>query len=175
MRCSSIARRVLVTGGVVLAFLVGAAVAPGDPGNGAVRIPAPIQGRDLGPQVCGFPIHFEPIVNNQYLIHDTTLPDGTEIQQFTGNLVVRFTNLDTGKTIVENASGPGTYTFYPDGSFLTDLHGLNFFEFGPHGQANTGEPGLVFTSGHVVVFFDGMFVRSFTLSGHQENGCELLS
>jgi hypothetical protein len=31
MSSSSIVRRVLVTGGVVLAFLVGATVAPGDP------------------------------------------------------------------------------------------------------------------------------------------------
>lgn len=179
MKSSSILRRAVLAGGVALVFLVGAGVAPGDPGNGAVRIPLFGPPFDLPARYCGFPIHVEPITQNEYIIHDTTLPDGTEIQRITGNAVLRFTNLDTGKSIVENLSGPSTVTIYPDGSQLLDTQGHNLFIFGPLGQANTGEPGLVVTSGHAVVFYSafmgGLLGQSFTLSGTQENLCALLS
>ena len=87
------------------------------------------------------------------------------------------TNTNTGKTIVENLSGPGKFTSPPDGSFLADTTGLSATYFGPIGQANTGEPGFVLTSGHVVVHYSGVTgaADSFALSGKQTNGCALLA
>jgi hypothetical protein len=163
---------VLVACGVV----VGAAVAtPG--GDSYHRVPVNNVPFDLGPQVCGFPIHAGIVADKEYFTHQQTLSDGTLIQQVNGKLVVSFTNTNTGKTIVENLSGPGTFTTYPDGSFQTDATGLNANYFGPIGQANTGEPGFVITSGHILVHYSGVTgaADSFSLSGKQTNGCALLS
>jgi hypothetical protein len=161
--------------GVATMALALAAVASGSPGNGAVRVPVGNTPFDLSPDICGFPIHVGVVADKEYFIHDTTLADGTEILRVTGKLVLSFTNEDTGKTIVDNASGPGTATFFPDGSAVIDSHGHTVVTLGPADQATTGEPGLVFSSGHLVATFGPTgSVQSFTLSGTQTNGCALL-
>jgi hypothetical protein len=65
--------------------------------------------------------------------------------------VLSFTNTDTGFAIVRNVSGPTTAINHPDGTATFVGEGNNFFGFGPKSQANTGEPGLVFTSGLIVL------------------------
>ena len=179
MRVSDSLRRRPLRGvvlvGVVVACLVGSAAALAT--DSYHRVPVGNTPFDVGPQVCGFPIHVGIVSDNEYFTHQTTLADGTLIQQVNGRLVVSLTNTDSGKTIVKNESGPGTFTSYPDGSFLFDGLGHSFNFFGPIGQANTGEPGLVLTSGHVVVHYSATTgaADSFTLSGTQTNGCTLLS
>jgi hypothetical protein len=172
-------KRFALLGLVALAatgVLVGAAAAT--PGSDSPhRVPLNNTPFDVGPQVCGFTIHVGIVADNEYFTHQETLPDGTLIQQVNGRLVESFTNTDTGKTIVENLSGPGVFTTFPDGSFLVDGTGLNAQFFGPIGQANTGEPGFVLSSGHLVVHFSGVTgaADSFELSGTQTNGCALLA
>jgi hypothetical protein len=46
--------------------------------------------------------------------------------RLTGKLILSFTNIDTGKTIVRDEGGPGWSTFYPDGSALFDTQGHSF-------------------------------------------------
>ena len=123
---------------------------------------------------CGFPIDVEVVSNNE--CQDVvTLADGTTITRITGRLVLSFTNTDTGFTIVRNVSGPTTETDHTDGTATFVGEGENWFGFGPTSQANTGEPGLVFTSGLVVLQIAGGAVQSFSLHGTQVNGCELLN
>ena len=107
----------------------------------------------------------------------TTLADGTTVQNITGNLVLSFKNDTTGKTIEKNVSGPSTTTTPPAGNVTFQGRGPNWLAFGPHGQANTKEPGLVFTSGLVTVMINpaNNTAQSFSLNGTQENGCALLS
>jgi hypothetical protein len=152
-----------------------AAVASASPGNGAVRVPVGNTPFDISPDVCGFPVHVGIVSDKEFVIHDTTSADGTEVVRITGKLVMSFTNEDTGKTIVENVSGPGTLTFPPDGSFRFDAQGLGVFIFTPADQASVGEPGIAFFSGHLVVTFPPTGpAQSVTLSGKQTNGCALL-
>jgi hypothetical protein len=123
---------------------------------------------------CGFPIDVEVVSNNEF--EDvTTLADGTTVTKITGTLVLRFTNASTGSTIVRNVSGPSTEIDHPDGTGTFIGEGLSWFAFGPVSQGNTGEPGLVFTSGLVVLQIDSGFVTSFSLAGTQVNGCALLA
>jgi hypothetical protein len=126
--------------------------------------------------VCSFQIDIGVVANNEYQTV-TTLDDGTTVTKASGNLVLSFTNHTTGFTIVRNVSGPSTRFDFNDadatGTFV--LEGLSFFTFGPISQENTGEPGLVFTSGRVVMQFQGNIVDSFSLTGNQVNGCELLA
>jgi hypothetical protein len=166
----------LVVGGAVSASLVGAGAAPATPGNGAVRVPVGNQPFDLDPADCGFPIHVDVVRDNEYFIHITTLADGTVVLQATGSLVLRFTNTDTGTSIVENVGGPGTLTFGADGSFSFDGQGHSAVFLDPASQATTGEPGVLFTTGHVNFLFDpNGVIQSFSASGGQTDGCALLS
>jgi len=155
---------------------VGAATrpcAPGEPHTCIVDNLADLDGAVL--HGCGFPVQIGVVDSKEYVIHDSFLADGTEVQRVTGQLVLRFTNLDSGKSIVENVSGPSTSTLSPDGGGSFEGQGRSWLAFGPRGQGNTGEPGLVFTDGNVIVAFTGHVATSFSLSGTQVNGCALLS
>ena len=121
-----------------------------------------------------FNVAVNTVTNNEKST-TTTLADGTTVVTTTGKLVLSFTNETTGKTIVKNVSGPTTMTTHPDGSGVFQGTGNNWLGFGPNGQKNTGEPGLVFTSGQVTVTFASGTAQTFSLNGHQDNGCALLS
>jgi hypothetical protein len=126
---------------------------------------------------CAFAVEVA-IVTNKEVMSTTNPPDGSTVIRVKGNLVLSFQNLSTGKTIERNVSGPTTTTISPDHSSGTETGGgNNWFTFGPNGQANTGEPGLVFTSGQFAATFTTAdnTAHTFTLNGTQENGCTLLS
>ena len=135
--------------------------------NGSITLPA---GHN-----CAFAVGIAVVANNEF--QDVSiLADGTTVTKIAGKLVLRFKNDTTGKTIKENVSGPTTQTVSADGSSGTfQGEGPNWLAFGPHGQANTGEPGLVFTSGQVTVMIVNGTAQKFSLNGAQENGCTLLS
>jgi hypothetical protein len=164
-------RRIVIRG-----LLIATAVAVLGPAGSAQadRTPVTITPFTLPASLCGFPIDVGVVTNNEYQ-DVTTLADGTTITNITGNLVLSFTNEVTGKSIVRNVSGPTTETDHPDGSETFVGEGPNWFGFGPLSQANTGEPGLVFTSGRATLQISDNVVQTFSLSGTQINGCALLS
>jgi hypothetical protein len=163
-------RRAIVRGLVTIATV--AVVAPA--GLAQAREPVIVTPFTLPANRCGFAIDIGVVTNKEYQ-DQTTLADGTTITNITGHLVLSFTNDVTGKTIVRNVSGPTTETDYPDGTRTFVGRGGNWWGFGPISQGNTGEPGLVFTSGLVTLHLAGGAFTSFSLSGTQVNGCELLS
>ena len=169
-------RRAVIRGLLTIAAL--AVVVPA--GLAQAREPVPFTPGTLPANRCGFAIYIAAVTNNEF--QDVTiLSDGTTITKITGHLVVSFTNDVTGKTIVRNVSGPTTETHHFDkqgnlvgGTFVGT--GNNFNTFRPTSQTNTGEPGLVFSSGRFTLQFDSNRVAlSFSLSGTQVNGCALLS
>jgi len=145
------------------------AVAASGGGNGAVRIPSPLAPFDIPSSLCGFPVHADPGAQNLYIIHSTTLQDGTTITRTTGKFFVTLTNTDTGKAYTANITGPVTQTLYSDGRFVFDGQGHSLFGF-----TLTGQPGLIITSGHVVATFDVTGLTSFTLDGTYTDVCALL-
>jgi hypothetical protein len=164
-------RRIVIPG-----LLIATAVAVLAPAGSAQadRTPVTFTPFTLRANRCGFPIDIVAVTNNEFQSM-TTLADGTTVTKITGNLVLSFTNTVTGKSIVRNVSGPTTETDRPDGTGTFVGLGPNWFAFGPVSQANTGEPGLVFTSGLVTLQIGGGAITSFSLSGTQENGCTLLA
>jgi hypothetical protein len=163
-------RYVVVVTAALIALSVMAAAA-----SAQTREPVIIDSFTLpGGPFCGFDIDVDVVANNQFK-RTIVLPDGTVIERITGRLVLRFTNDATDKTIVRNVSGPTTRTTRPDGTATFEGAGNNWLAFGPNGRNNTGEPALVFTSGRVVINSTGNTATSFSLSGHQVNGCELLA
>lgn len=159
----------LATALIVLAATAVAAAAA------AARVPVDNESFTLpGAPLCGFDVDVTVLSNNEQST-TTTLADGTVIEKITGTLVERYTNLDTGATIVRNVSGPTTTTTRPDGTATFVGTGNNRLIFGPTSRANTGEPALVFTSGRVVVNFSANIATGFSLSGRRDNVCALLT
>jgi hypothetical protein len=69
---------------------------------------------------CGFKVRVAFPVNHEYtkVLHHA---DGSTTFLFTGFGTVSYTNLQTGKTITVNESGPGKATIHADGS-ITEVH-----------------------------------------------------
>jgi hypothetical protein len=62
-------------------------------------------------------------------------------------VVTSYTNLETGKTITENISGPSKTIVFPDGSFTALEHGRNELFLGPAYAARFGLPAVGVTVG----------------------------
>lgn len=99
--------------------------------------------------VCDFPVLGQDVVN-KLVITDFFDQDGNLVRETGhGRIVERVTNLETGKSIVKNISGPGTFTFDESGATLVAT-GNWLFGFRPGEIAGTTEGLLWFTSGRFV-------------------------
>jgi hypothetical protein len=115
---------------------------------------------------CGFAVEVVPTTNEFIKLLKT--PDGSVIELLTGSAFASLTNLATGKTITENVSGPGTVTFFPDGSVTTAAKGLNGpVVLAPADAARFGLPIVSVTAGALTtsVAADGT-ITSVSLQGH---------
>src|SRR5437667_12675135 len=61
---------------------------------------------------CSFELSFTPVVNNEVFTTFPAQANGDVVQQITGYLLERLTNVGTGKSITVNISGPETYVFH---------------------------------------------------------------
>ena len=112
---------------------------------------------------CSFAVFRHVLVNRSVL---TTYSDGT--QRLTGTFKERLTNVDTGKFIDVNASGPVLTIFHLDGS-STEINGGRQF-LRPPGR-------LLITTGRVIVERNAAAtIVGFTQEGGTtQDVCELLA
>jgi hypothetical protein len=115
---------------------------------------------------CGFQIGVSFPVDKEYF-KVLKAADGSMTLLITGSLTVTNTNLSTGKTITANISGPGTATFFPDGSVTTDELGRAVYALEPADAQRFGVPPIGLTAGPLTtsVDVDGN-LTSFSLQGH---------
>jgi hypothetical protein len=125
--------------------------------------------------LCGFEVRVTFPVNREFE-KILKASDGTVIGLSTGSVTASFTNLETGKTITENISGPSKTTGFPDGSFTAVEHGRNELIITPALAARFGLPTLSVTVGlrSVSVAADGS-ITSLSLHGHAIDLCAALS
>lgn len=140
--------------------------------NGSLSLPE-------GPICAKIAVDIAVVTNNE-LQNVTNPPGGSTVTMVKGKLVLSFQNVGTGKIIERDVSGHTTTTLSADGSSGSESgEGSNWFVFGPHGQANTGEPGVVVGNGRFAATFtiaNGVrTAHTFSLDGHQDNMCALLS
>jgi hypothetical protein len=120
--------------------------------------------------VCAFPVREEVTTNNEFI---TTFTDGRQL--ITGSLKVRATNLDSGKALDLNISGPGVITENADGSVTLDAYGSWLIWFFP-GDLGPGSPGQLFVnSGHFVETFSSTGVTVDKQTGSQQDICAALA
>jgi hypothetical protein len=125
---------------------------------------------------CSFTLGGEVLTDRERIRTLETYPDGSpRIQEVVGQLVVRFTNLDTGAFIVRNLTGTGIIEYGTDGSLTLTLQGGHLaVGLAP---TDTGGPAfLIFTGSGFDVLFAPDGSRHVTFgSGQVENICQTLS
>jgi hypothetical protein len=104
--------------------------------------------------VCTFDV-FEELLGNKEKIATFTNQNGDiTFQLLTGVNKWRFTNVDTGKSIVINGSGPGRFLVRPGTDIvLAQTGGVSFWTFQP-GTQPPGWPALALTKGRIVAELD---------------------
>jgi hypothetical protein len=158
---------VIVTLGALLSMVAGVvtaspALARGDgwqilPAPPAIIVPATF---------CGFEIQVTFPVDREFA-KILTASNGFMTTLVTGSLFASATNLETGKTITENISGPSKTTVFPDGSMTTTATGLNPIALSAADAARFGLPTFGVTAGARTVSIapDGS-ISSLTVDGH---------
>jgi hypothetical protein len=152
---------------ILLAVLIALAIAPAATAGKPTReiIPASY---DAVTNECGFPVHGRD--EGYTIVESFTDEEGNLVRQIFTNPRYRtvLTNLDTGKTIVLNISGPGFLDLNPDGSGTFTGTGPYIFTFHPALLT----PGLFFTTGRFVIGFDANNNRtSFAIVGPIRDVC----
>lgn len=94
----------------------------------------------------------------------------------TGFTSVTVTNMDTGKTLTFNASGPGTFTNTENGGFKLDAGGP-WLTYTTAENSADGVPQLAYTTGHLRYEVDGQTrdTVSWELDGNLTDVCAELS
>jgi hypothetical protein len=167
---------VIVALGALLGMAAGAVTASPALARGPKWQFVPGQPFTLPADFCGFPIGVSFPADKEY-IKLLKAADGSMTFLITGALTVTNTNLSTGKTITSNISGPGTATFFSDGSVTTEATGRGIYALLPPDAQRFGVPPVGLTAGPLTTSVDADGnLTSFSLQGHvQLDVCTALS
>ncbi|MDG4804330.1 hypothetical protein [Micromonospora sp. WMMD980] len=166
--------RMSVAAASVVAALVAAlpgAASAADVAPGA-WVPAPQEAFEMPAGArCEFAVRVEPIVDEVRKLTLDTYPDGSPKRElFTGALVDRVTNLETGATATADASGTSLVVYRPDGSMTWYVTGPVLLGF----RENAGSlpKGLWIVDGQFRVAFTPTYDKTITmLHGTTHNVC----
>jgi hypothetical protein len=153
-----------------------ALAAPANADDPRVPLTAP-EPKMSGDYCKGFDVGLEYTKKNQYIIRQSTAPDGTRTLQITGNAQATVTNLSTSKSVSYNVGGPGTIVIYPDGSLNIDAAGPNLLWTLPE-DSYLNVPAVSYTTGHLTLAVDASGkVTSYSLAGgaRQTDVCAVLA
>jgi hypothetical protein len=161
--------------GLLVGLLGVVSAAPALANNDPHRFFVPAGDVDLPAGFCSFPTHYELLANKVY-VKATTLPDGSVALKGTGALRFRATNVDTGTSVVLNASGPGVVTIHPDNSFTVNGQGhWLVFNFASD-AAPFGLPAVMLTSGRLYEEVDSSgALTALSVTGQVTDVCAALS
>jgi hypothetical protein len=125
---------------------------------------------------CGFEIQVAPVANKEYT-KVLTASDGATTVLTTGALKASYTNLQTGKTITVNRSGPGTTTVFADGSAVVAAQGPGGLILAPPDAQRFGLPAVSVLAGALTLTVDPAGnITSLSFHGHVlVNVCAALS
>ena len=158
---------VIVALGAVLGMFGGAVTAaPALAGRGPKWQFEPAAPFTLPAAFCGFKVRVTFPVNKEYgkILKSS---DGSMTVLITGSQTISYKNLQTGKAITENISGPAKLITHPDGSLTVTGKGHNGPIFTPPDAKRFGLPTVSVTAGPLMLSIapDGTFT-SVSLKGH---------
>jgi hypothetical protein len=157
---------VIVALGALLGMLAGVATASPALARGPKWQFQPAEPFTLPATFCGFEVQVTAPVDKEYA-KILEVADGSMTFLTTGSLQASFTNLETGKTITENVSGPAKVTVQPDGSLTALGEGHTGKFLVPADAARFGLPTVSVLAGALTesVAPDGTYT-SLSLQGH---------
>jgi hypothetical protein len=125
---------------------------------------------------CGFEVQVAPVANKEYSKVLKT-SDGSMTVLATGTLKISYTNLQTGKTITVNRSGPGKVTVFADGSEVVTAKGPGGLILAPPDAQRFGLPTVSVLAGALTLTVDPAGnITSLSFHGHVlVNVCAALS
>ncbi len=139
--------------------------------------PAPSEPWDVEAGVrCDFAIHGEPVVDEVRKLVLQTYPDGTPKREvYTGDLVVRITNAETGESVDADAGGDAVMEYRPDGTMSRwYVHGPVLVGVGA--DAGNLPRGMWIVDGVFTIDFTPEGAKHITmLDGSQQNMCDAIS
>ncbi|MGN9810510.1 hypothetical protein ACTMSW_14255 [Micromonospora sp. BQ11] len=157
-----------------LAAIVLAATVPSAASASATGgwVPAPQEAFELPAGArCDFAVRVQPIVDEVRKLVLDTYPDGTPRRElYTGDLINRVTNLETGATSTADASGTSLVEYARDGSMTWYVTGPVLLGF----RENAGSlpRGLWIVDGQFVVEFTPTYDKTITMvRGTTHNVC----
>ena len=125
---------------------------------------------------CDFTLRGEVLSGKEQIRLLETYPDGSpRVYEIVGQLVVRYTNVESGESVIRNLTGTALQIVEPDGSFTLSLVGGHMAV----GFGATSAPSLAFLifsgAGHEVYFAaDGTRTATFG-DGPVEDICQTLA
>ena len=162
------------------ALLLGASLLAPAPASAAEASPwTPYRTDDFtaaAGRTCAFELHGEVLEDQERYRTTAWFPDGSpRVQEFTGRLVVRYTNTATGASAVRNLTGRSDFEYFADGGWtLTDVGG--HFGAGLHPGDDPGPGFFVVDGSGWAVHADADGHRTLTTGqGTVENLCETLA
>jgi hypothetical protein len=139
-------RAALAATALAVTGVLGTALQADARGDGWEKVP------DSEPYVtqdCGTTLTFTETVNKEWQ-RVTMDEDGTFHIQVSGAYKLTVTTED-GRSAMLNASGPGFHTALPDGTYIFNARGLNWFSLTPEEAAELGLPEDAILSGPITV------------------------
>lgn len=124
---------------------------------------------------CTFPLQLEIVADKEEVRVDARYPDGTvQAEEYRGELVVDFINVDTGEQIRRDLSGHAEVTYYRDGT-MSSFAGVGPFGIGFRAEDDYPQ-GYYALNGVHQITFDPDGTRHMAVAiGPEENVCETLS
>ena len=126
-------------------------------------------------EVCSFAVGGHVVSDKERYRTTAWFPDGSpRYQEWTGQLIIRFTNLDSGESVERNLTGRGDFEYFADGSWsLTAVGGHFAAALRPGSEPGPGW--YVVTGSGYTVHADAEGTRTLTYGhGTVENVCETL-
>jgi hypothetical protein len=165
---------------MLTAVTAGAAVLAGSPAAFA-ESPSPWQPFHSEPftlvagDVCAFAVHGDIVSDHELVRTLQTYPDGSpREQEFVGPLVIRYTNLSSGKSVERNLTGTGWWFFDQDGTIRG--HGVGHLGIAIHAGNTSPPPGEYVLTGAFDFILHPDGIRSFSIQGGTvENLCQTLA
>ncbi len=126
---------------------------------------------------CSFPLQGHVVADRERYRTTETYPDGSaKVEQYTGQLIVEYTNLDTGASVTRNLTGRSDFEYFPDGSFtLTDVGGHFAVGLHPGDSPDTGFYVVNGVGSTVTFAADGRRTLTVSDGSTVENLCQTLA
>jgi hypothetical protein len=124
---------------------------------------------------CTFPLEVRIVADKEEVRVDARYPDGSvKAEEYKGELIVDFVNVDTSESIRRDLSGRGAATYYQDGK-LSSFGGVGPFGIGFRAEDDYAQGYYALHGVHQITFDQDGIKHMAVAIGPEENVCETLA